>query len=392
MSKKVLPSDTRGILLYAQSTRCVALIALWALSGCQPLNDLDVAASQFGRAGHGNTSAEAGTAGNTTTPLNEGGDAGVAPVAAGAPASASGGSAGSGHDQESGGSSSQGGASDAQGGDTAGGNGGAAFAGTGGDAGAPNLPLPDLPNDLPNSPVAGTISWATGTYTAGSAVLRTYEIATPTANYSVARSTGNIVSLNDRTTGSTLQWVGYTDLRPKRGVGVTTSPQPAMTTTVDLDSVTAKHVRVVSQSAAGDFAWVWDFYVTQATLTVTQAAAPFGFTYRGVPGGALDGGDRLGISSGAVQPATDSFSADLPGPAEWAYVADTVLGHSLFVIQHRDDSLGERYDSKDADSAAWTFGDGMLTETPARFSVGMLGTAAPSAIQARVGFVVGALH
>jgi hypothetical protein len=175
-------------------------------------------------------------------------------------------------------------------------------------------------------------------------------------------------------------------------VGVTTSPQPAMTTTVDQDSVTAKHVRLVSQSATGDFTWAWDFYVTQATLTITQAAAPFGFTYRGTPGGALDMNDELGLSTATVQPASDSFYADLPGPAEWAYVSDATLGHSMFLIEHRDETLGDRYDSKDADSATWTFGDGKIAETPARFSIGVVEGASYPAVRARVAFVVQALH
>lgn len=388
MPKTILPRVARATAPYARSTGGMLLLALWLLCACQPINDLDSAAAEFGHAGRGSAPAEAGTAGAPlTTPLAQGGGSGSGPLAASGSAGSRAGSADGGHEN---GGSSQGGASDAQGGDTT--AVGGAFTGDGGDAGEANLALPELPNDLQQSPVLGTISWSTGTYTAGPVVLPTYEIVTPTANYSVSRNSGNIVSVGDKTSGSNLQWVNYTDFRAKRSVGVTTSAQPVMTTTLDQESVTAKHVRLVSKSLTGDFVWAWDFYVTQATLTITQAAAPFGFTYRGTPGGALDAADELTLSSGAVQPASDSFYADLPGPAEWAYLSDTRLGHSLFLIQHRDETLGDRYDSKDADSAAWTFGDGKIAETPARFSLGMVGSASYPAVQARVAFVVEALR
>jgi len=398
MSKAVLPSNTRVSAHHAAPRRSALLLALWALAGCRPINDLDLASSEFGHAGRGNTPLEAGAAGTPPMPpLNQDGSSGSGNGLAGTPA---GGSAGT---LELGGApdiagSSQGGASTAgmpAPAGTTGGSGGrtdGSIAGDGGEAGATNLALPELPNDLPNSPVVGTISVSTGTLTIGTTAVGTFEIATPTADYSVSRSSGNIISLNDKTSGNLLQWVSISNTRPKRGVGLTMTRPPTMTTTVDQDSVTAKHVRLVSQSVAGDFSWQWDFYVTQATLTVTQAAAPFGFSYRGTPAGALDSNDRLGTSSGALQPATDSFYADLPGPAEWAYVSDTAIGHSLFLIQHRDDAMNERYESKDADSAAWTFGDGLISQTPARFSVGMLGSTSYRAVQARVAFIVEALQ
>jgi hypothetical protein len=384
---------TRGHLRHAQTVCGVLLLALWPFCGCQPINDLNVAASEFGRAGREGKAGEAGSAGAlpAVTP-NQGGDSGSAPVGASGQAGGSAGSAASEPDSNQGGDG-LGGAIDSTAGGAAGfgGNDGTT-AGSGGNAGVPTLPLPDLPNDLPNSPVPGRVSCSTGSYSSGPIVLSTFEIDTPTASYSISRSSGNMLSINDKTSANVLQWVGYSDFRSKRGVGVTTSPQPAMRTTLDEDSVTAKHVRLVARAVTGGFTWVWDFYVTQATLTVTQAATRYGFTYRGAPGGALDDGDRLGISSSELQPASDSFYADLPGPAEWAYVSDPMLNHSLFLIQHRDDALSERYESKDADSASWTFGDGMISETPTRFSVGMLGSAAFPAVQARVAFIVEALR
>ena len=379
------------------------LLAQVAFAGCLPMNDLDLAKSGSAGAGRFAVNAQAGSAGSRrTTPIASGGG-GLGGEDASLSRAGSSGIPDAGPDAV-GVATNQGGTSDPgptpqAGGETAGGGsagggsaGGSSAGDSSGGSGGSNLPLAEMPNDLPNAPVVGTVACWPGTYTIGSVIQNTYEVETPTAIYTVLRSSGNIIDLNDKTSDSRLQWVGISDYRPKRGVGLTMTPQPAMTTTLDQDSVTAKHVRLIAQSVAGDFGWVWDFYVTQATLTVKKAGAPFGFTYRGTPGGSLGSSDRLGLSNGAVQSASDSYYGDLPGPAEWAYVFDLTLGHSLFLIQHLDDGLGERYDAKDADSATFTFGDGKISETPARFSLGLVGSATFSAVQARVAYVVHALQ
>jgi len=396
-SRSRAPSATREAVTLAFGV----LLAQVAFSGCLPLNDLDLAKSGSAGAGGFAMKAEASSGGSrSTTPIASGGG-GFGGEDASLPRAGSSGTPDAGPDAE-GVATNEGGTSDpgpttqaggsAVGGSAGGGSAGGGGTGGSGGSGGSSLLLAEMPNDLPNAPVVGTITCWPGTYTIGSVIQNTYEVETPTAIYTILRSSGNIIDLNDKTSDSRLQWVGISDYRPKRGVGLTTNPQPAMTTTLDQDSVTAKHVRLAAQSVAGDFSWVWDFYVTQATLTVTKAGAPFGFTYRGTPGGSLGSSDRLGLSSGAVQSATDSYSGDLPGPAEWAYVFDLTLGHSLFLIQHLDDGLGDRYDAKDADSATFTFGDGKISGLPARFSAGLIGSATFSAVQARVAYVVHALQ
>jgi hypothetical protein len=206
----------------------------------------------------------------------------------------------------------------------------------------------------------------------------------------VLRRSGAVISVVTKVRQRESQWVGFNDYRPKRSIGVTTRTEPNMTTIVDEPSTTLKHIRLLSSSSGGDFQWAWDFYVTHATLTVTKAQAPFGFTYRGTPGGALDEGDRLVSSAGLAQLAVDSFYQDLTGPAEWLYLADTALGQSIFFVQHWDDAERDRYDAKDGDSSTWTFGDGKLGR-PGRFSFGLVDSTTHAAVQARASFVAAAL-
>ena len=72
-----------------------------------------------------------------------------------------------------------------------------------------------------------------------------------------------------------------------------------------------------------------------------KAEKAFGFTYRGVPGGAFGDSDQLVLSSGAARSATASYREELPGPAEWAYLTHPTTKQSLFLIQHTDDALAE---------------------------------------------------
>jgi hypothetical protein len=206
------------------------------------------------------------------------------------------------------------------------------------------------------------------------------------------KSTASIVSITDANTSNQRQWIDYSSgFRPSRGVPVF-GVLPGMKTTLDTESQTPTHVRLSCSSGAGDWQWVWDFYLTHVTLTVNRAARAYGFAYRGVPAGSLDDGDRLVLSSGTAQSARNSYSGDLAGPIEWAYLLDTTLNRALFMIHHSDDDISERYQVKDNDSAYLTFGDGMLMKTPQRFSLGLIETGVHATVQQRVDFVSAAIH
>jgi len=221
----------------------------------------------------------------------------------------------------------------------------------------------------------------------------TFEIHTPTASYWVVKPLGTIVSIEDGEADAE-QWIAFSSgFRPLRGVPSFPSPPATRVTTVrDDDSQTPTHLRLTSESDDGLWRWVWDFYVTHVTLTVNRAPLPFGFAYQGVPGGSLGTEDRLVSSDGTSQGARNSFNADLPGPFEWAYLADTTLGRSLFALQHRDDDLPERYQVRDNDTSLLSFGNGQLQVLPQRFSLGLIPSVNHAAVTDRVEYIAGAIR
>jgi hypothetical protein len=285
------------------------------------------------------------------------------------------------------------------------GAGGAALAGTAHadepppDAGAidptPGGDAPELPIDLPGNPVSGTFTVASdaewevdGTY------VPTFEIITPTASYWLVKSLGTIVSIEDPNTEDPRQWIAFSSsFRPLRGLpslGTFDSQEP-MTSTNDEDSQTPTHLRILSVSQSGNWRLVYDFYPTHVTLTVNAAPMPYGIAYRGVPGGSLEDSDQFVFADGSSQSAILSSVADLAGPAEWAYLADTALGRSLFMVQHMDDDQVDRYQVKDSDSAMLSFGDGELTRLPMRFSFGLVESADHETVASRASFVINAI-
>src|SRR5690606_16241145 len=120
---------------------------------------------------------------------------------------------------------------------------------------------------------------------------------------------------------------------------------------------------------------------------VNRAPQPFGFAYQGVPGGSLGAEDRLVSNAGVSQGARSSFNADLDGPVEWAYLADTTLGRSIFALQHQDDALPERYQVRDNDTSLLSFGNGQLVALPQRFSLGLIPSVAHAELTERVEFI-----
>jgi hypothetical protein len=252
---------------------------------------------------------------------------------------------------------------------------------------------PPLPDDLPDSPVEGEIAFSTdAVWMVDDVAQPTFEIHTPTASYWVVKSMASIVSMLDVGANNRRQWIDYSSsFRPLRGVpGIGTLPR--MTTVLDRESQTSTHLRLECRSQSADWQWVWDFYVTHVTLTVNRTPRDYAFSYRGVPGGSLDDADQLVLSSGTTQSARNSYSGEFPGPFEWAYLHDTTLGRSLFMIAHADDDLPERYLVKDSDSALLSFGNGALTRTPQRFSLGLIESGTHARVQQRVAFITRAIR
>jgi hypothetical protein len=259
---------------------------------------------------------------------------------------------------------------------------------------------PDLP-DIVDSPIQGQITYSAGaSWDIDGEQWPAFEIHTPTANYWLVKSAAAIVSI---TGGSGVQWINFSSgFRPNRGVpnlGGCCQPGnpsklglPVMTTEIDPSfTVTSTHLRLISKSDNTSYWLVWDFFLTHFTLTINRAEKPFGFTFRGAPGGNIGTDDQLVLSSGASRSARESYSGDLPGPAEWVYYKYVAGKQSLFLIQHTDDTLTDTYQIADGDSAMWVFGGsqtgGHITQTPIRFSLGLVPSTEDSVVSERIGFV-----
>ncbi len=126
-------------------------------------------------------------------------------------------------------------------------------------------------------------------------------------------------------------------------------------------------------------------------LTINRAAKPFGFTYRGVPGGALDGADQLVVAGSPARSASNPYTTVLPGPSGWAYLTNPATNHALFMIQHSDDTVSDTYRVADGDTAMFVFGDGQITQTPVRFSLGILDSCQEQDVSRRISFVEDAI-
>jgi hypothetical protein len=351
--------------------------------------------------GTGGTSNSAGSGGDEPAAGSHAGPptGGVGPASGGSGSagmsSGSGGAGGSAAGASSGGSA----AGASSGGSAAGASSGGSAAGAssgGASAGRGGRDAVSLPIDLPNTPLTGTFTVSSdATWEVDGVFVPTFEIHTPTASYWLVKSLGVIVSMVDRGASNTRQWIDFSSsFRPLRGLpslGTFEAP-PSMTCAIDEDSQTPTHLRVPCATSSKSWRLVWDFYPTHVTLTVNAAPTPFGIAYRGVPGGSLDETDRFVSASGAEQSAITSSVTDWPGDAEWAYVSDPVLGRSLFAIHHADDELTDRYQVKDNDSALISFGDGMLTALPQRFSFGLVPSASHAAVKDRADFVIGAIR
>lgn len=355
---------------------------LWLLgstlaSSCQPTRDLD--ATTRG-APEPEVIAGGPSGGGGSAPIYSGGTGGAATGGGGG--SAGGGFAGT----SSGTAGTAAGSGPPAGGGGADANAGGEASG-GADADEDPPPLEDLPNELEDSPVQGVLTLSEMSIAGGDKV---FTIVSPLATYAVTASSGSITVLDDRSGGNIVSWVGASTRR-KRSAGITAASQPVMTTSLDEDNFTARHVRLRSTSANGAWAWTWDFYVTQATLSITKADEAYAFTFSGTPGDQLTNADSVVRASGVSQSALTSLLADLTGPAEWAYLTDSTYGHSLFLIQHDDDDLPDRYDAVGGDTATWVFGDGQSTRAQRRFSIGFLGSAVHANVARRVQFVIGAI-
>jgi hypothetical protein len=253
-------------------------------------------------------------------------------------------------------------------------------------------PLPDIDN----SPVEGEITFSGGaSWNFDGVPWPTFEIHTPTASYWLVKSAAAMVSITD---SSQKEWINFSSVRPNRGVpnlGGCCQPgdpsklgMPTMSTDLDPNfRSSSSHLRLVSRSDDCSYELVWDFFLTHFTLTISRAAKSFGFTYRGVPDESLDSRDQLVLSNGEPRSTMVPFNGNLTGPFQWAYFTHPADSHSLFLIQHSEDSLPDRYRIAEGDTSMFVFGGGQITETPIRFSLGVIDRSDSQAVYDRIAFV-----
>lgn len=274
--------------------------------------------------------------------------------------------------------------------------------GTGADTGCSSTGVvaPPLP-DIDGSPAQGEITFSAGaTWDIDGDQWPTFEIHTPTASYWLVKAAAAIVSITDN---SATEWINFSSVRPNRGVpnlgGCCQPGDPSKlglpTMSTDLDptfTATYSHLRLLSKSDDCSYELVWDFFLTHVTLTINRAAKPLGFTYRGVAGASLDSSDRLILCSDQPRSIQTPFNGALTGAVQWAYVSHPAGSHSLFLLQHSADSLPDTYRIADGDTPTFVFGGGQITQTPMRFSLGIIDRSDAQAVYDRIMFVQDSIH
>jgi hypothetical protein len=259
---------------------------------------------------------------------------------------------------------------------------------------------PPLP-DITDSPVQGEITFSgEASWNIDGEQWPTFEIHTPTASYWLVKSAAAIVSITD---SAATEWINLSSVRPNRGVpnlgGCCQPGDPSKlglpTMSTDLDpsfTATYSHLRLLSKSDDCSYELVWDFFLTHVTVTINRAAKPFGFTYRGVPGGSLNASDQLLLCSAPPRSTATPFGGALTGAIQWATFTHPADNHSLFLIQHSDDSLPDGYRIADGDTSMFVFGGDQITQAPIRFSLGIIDRSDAQALYDRIGFVRDRIH
>ncbi len=143
-------------------------------------------------------------------------------------------------------------------------------------------------------------------------------------------------------------------------------------------------VRLLSQTADGEWKCIWDIYQRHATMTLLERGSePYWFLYEGTPGGEFDLEDYWVLSDGrrlSVEPygQHNIWQDTLPMP-KWVYFGDSTKSRVLYLIHHTAGNEEDQF---------WHFGEGSMTvfgfgrgdygtpewqqlkKTPGRFSIG----------------------
>ena len=137
------------------------------------------------------------------------------------------------------------------------------------------------------------------------------------------------------------------------------------------------------KGVSGNNAWhcQWDFYTTHCKFTMTKMPAGYKYwvLYEGTPGGKYDDSDYYMISAQEEQiPLTTYYDHDIPAP-EWIAFGDRNFNRILFMANHKDDKLPDKFWQMNKQMTVFGFGRDGLTKffdvVPREFSIGFIESA-----------------
>jgi regulation of enolase protein 1 (concanavalin A-like superfamily) len=212
--------------------------------------------------------------------------------------------------------------------------------------------------------------------------LTTFRIENNNATYYYDKQGGGFSSIVDLNGND---WIGYNSTYGSggtfRGMPNLVYPEGYMHPgNTDVVSVVERQgplkSTVRSTTLDGQWETIWEFYPDFTRLTVVQTGHNYWFLYEGTPGGTLDVNDDIVARSDGTQTlAGESWSGDLVGE-EWVYFGDPVVGRSLFVVNHQQDTAVDSYYAMEGKMTVFGFGrsgtSSYLDTVPATFTVGLV--------------------
>ena len=220
-----------------------------------------------------------------------------------------------------------------------------------------------------------------------------YKIETPSATYFLEKKGLGLSSLIDKEGND---WVSF---NPEKGTGAggeyrgfpnavfkqdgsffhplnaATEPSTSEVITVNSDKVS-----IAGKSGNGTWECRWDFYMTHCTFTMTKMPDGYNYwiLYEGTPGGTYDDSDWWMTSAiKEKMPITTNHEGDIAGP-EWIAFGNSLIARSIFLLNHQDDDLTDRFYQMKKKMTVFGFGrkgiKSYLNTVPHSFSIGILET------------------
>ena len=194
--------------------------------------------------------------------------------------------------------------------------------------------------------------------TANDAGQESFQITTAAATYFYQKQAGGFSSLLDADGNDWISFdptVGSGSAGEFRGIPNLMHPSagghfhPGKTTAVSvLESAGPLRATIYSSAPGTNWSTRWKIYPQFAFMRVETIDTPkYWFLYEGTPGGVLDlASDFVVRSDGTQNLANTSWTGDISAD-EWVYIADPVVGRSIFVTHKPYDELPDTYFPKD---------------------------------------------